>query len=53
MSAACYFYAAAAVTGGTALVRNIRPDNTQGDRKFLSVLEQLGCTVTDEAEGSV
>ena len=51
MSAACYFYAAAAVTGGTALVRNIHPDNTQGDRKFLSVLEQLGCTVTDEAEG--
>ena len=51
MSAACYFYAAAAVTGGTALVRNIHPDNTQGDRKFLAVLEQLGCTVTDEAEG--
>ena len=51
MSAACYFYAAAAVTGGTALVRDIHMDNTQGDIKFLSVLEQLGCTVTDEAEG--
>lgn len=51
MSAACYFYAAAAVTGGRALVKNVHSDNTQGDLKFLSVLEQMGCTVTEEPEG--
>lgn len=47
MSAACYFYAAAALTGGRALVKNIRRDNTQGDLKFLGVLEQMGCTVAE------
>ena len=26
-------------------------DNTQGDKKFLNVLEQLGCKVTDTAKG--
>lgn len=53
MSAACYFYGAAAITGGTALVRRVHPDNTQGDLKFLGVLEQMGCTVRDTAEGIV
>lgn len=51
MSAACYFYAAAAVTGGRALVQNVYFNNTQGDLKFLTVLEQMGCTVTEEPEG--
>lgn len=51
MSAACYFYGAAAVTGGSAVVRNVHMDNTQGDLKFLSVLEQMGCTVCDTEEG--
>ena len=51
MSAACYFYAAAAVTGGRALVKRIYSGNRQGDFRFLSVLEQMGCTVTEEKEG--
>ncbi len=53
MSAACYFYGAAAITGGKALVRHVHPDNTQGDVKFLDVLEQMGCAVTDTPEGIV
>lgn len=53
MSAACYFYAAAAVTGGHAKVYHVHSDNTQGDLKFLSVLEQLGCSITEEADGIV
>ena len=53
MSAACYFYAAAALTGGKALVYNVHSDNTQGDLKFLEVLEQLGCKVEEEKEGIV
>ncbi|MBR3770498.1 MAG: 3-phosphoshikimate 1-carboxyvinyltransferase [Lachnospiraceae bacterium] len=51
MSAACYFYAAAAMTGGKALVYNVYRDNTQGDLKFLEVLKQLGCNIKEEPEG--
>lgn len=51
MSAACYFYAAAAVTGGRALVKHVHMDNTQGDLKFLNVLMQMGCTVEDTETG--
>lgn len=51
MSAACYFYASAALTGGCALVRNVHMDNTQGDLKFLTVLERMGCCVTDTPDG--
>ncbi|MFQ9574646.1 MAG: 3-phosphoshikimate 1-carboxyvinyltransferase [Roseburia hominis] len=51
MSAACYFYAAAAVTGGRALVRHVHMDNTQGDLRFLEVLERMGCTADDTPEG--
>lgn len=53
MSAACYFYAAAAVTGGRALVKRVHMDNTQGDLRFLKVLEQMGCTVNEQEEGIV
>ena len=51
MSAACYFYGAAVITGGKAIVKNVHMDNTQGDKKFLNVLEQLGCKVTHTAKG--
>lgn len=51
MSAACYFYAAAAITGGRALVKNVHPDNTQGDFKFLEVLRQMGCTLENQTDG--
>ncbi len=43
VSAACYFYAIAAVTGGTAVVKHIRKDSLQGDMKFIGVLEEMGC----------
>ena len=44
VSAACYFYAAAAVTGGSTVVRFMKKDSLQGDMRFLDVLEQMGCT---------
>lgn len=43
VSAACYFYAMAAVTGGTAVVNHISRDSLQGDMKFIDVLETMGC----------
>ena len=51
MSAACYFYGAAAITGGKAVVPHVHMDNTQGDKKFLAVLEKLGCKVMDTEKG--
>ena len=51
MSAACYFYAAAAITGGKAMVKNVHMDNTQGDLKFLEVLKQMGAMVEETEEG--
>ncbi|MCI5730260.1 MAG: 3-phosphoshikimate 1-carboxyvinyltransferase [Eubacterium sp.] len=53
VSAACYFYAMAAVNGGSARVNNVHFDSTQGDIQFLKVLEQMGCHVRDEEAGIV
>ena len=47
VSAACYFYAAAALTGGRAFVKNVTWDCMQGDLKFIKLLEKLGCTVSE------
>ncbi|MCH5266390.1 MAG: 3-phosphoshikimate 1-carboxyvinyltransferase [Lachnospiraceae bacterium] len=51
VSAACYFYGMAAVTGGRAVVSHVHFDSTQGDIQFLRVLEQMGCEVREEPEG--
>jgi 3-phosphoshikimate 1-carboxyvinyltransferase len=51
VSAACYFYGAAAITGGTATVKHVHSDGMQGDLKFLKVLEQMGCTMQECEEG--
>lgn len=51
LSAACYFYGAAAVTGGSAKVKNVHGGSMQGDLRFLDVLEQMGCTLTEEEDG--
>ena len=45
-SSASYFWAAAAVTGGTVKTRNIfARDTRQGDMGFLDILEKMGCRV--------
>lgn len=51
VSASCYFYAAAALTGGCVTVRNVFRDSLQGDMKFLNVLNMLGCKVSDTDSG--
>ncbi len=51
VSAACYFYAAAALTGGKTVVRHVTRECMQGDLKFLDVLVQMGCTVRDTPDG--
>lgn len=51
VSAACYFYAAAALTGSSILVKNVYHTSMQGDMKFLDVLTQMGCKVSEEHFG--
>lgn len=48
-SAASYFFALAAVTGGEVTVRGLHPGSLQGDVRFVRVLERMGCeTIWDE-----
>lgn len=51
MSAACYFYAMAIILKVKSIVRGIHLDSMQGDVKFLSVLEQMGCKLEDKNLG--
>lgn len=44
-SAACYFAAAAALTGGRIELESLQSDSAQGDRRFLDLLRAMGATV--------
>lgn len=52
-SAASYFYAAGAVLGRKTRVNGASLNSIQGDKKFLSVLEKMGCTVKEENGAAV
>ncbi|MCD8158960.1 MAG: 3-phosphoshikimate 1-carboxyvinyltransferase [Clostridiales bacterium] len=51
VSAACYFYAAAAVLGITVTVKNVFFSSMQGDIGFLNVLEKMGCKISESELG--
>ena len=42
-SSASYFFATAAITGGSVTVRGMQRDMLQGDVKFVDCLQQMGC----------
>jgi 3-phosphoshikimate 1-carboxyvinyltransferase len=44
-SAASYFWAAAAITGGDVTVSGVTSNSLQGDVRFVEVLEEMGCTI--------
>ena len=44
-SAASYFFAAAAITGGEITVDGLTRDSLQGDVEFCDCLEQMGCEI--------
>src|SRR5262245_58108631 len=46
-SAASYFWAAAAITGGRVTVAGLNRKSLQGDVRFVDVLEQMGCRVEE------
>jgi 3-phosphoshikimate 1-carboxyvinyltransferase len=49
-SAASYFFALAALTGGTVIVEGLGSSSLQGDLALVDVLEYMGCTVDRAAE---
>uniref|UniRef100_A0A831X6U7 3-phosphoshikimate 1-carboxyvinyltransferase n=1 Tax=Thermorudis peleae TaxID=1382356 RepID=A0A831X6U7_9BACT len=49
-SAASYFFALAAVTGGRVRVHNLGSRSAQGDVRFVDVLERMGCQVIREPD---
>lgn len=49
-SAASYFFAAAAITGGEVTVQGLSRASLQGDVAFVDVLERMGCRVTYAAD---
>ncbi len=49
-SAASYFFAAAAVTGGEITVEGLTANALQGDVFFVKALERMGCEVTWNAD---
>jgi 3-phosphoshikimate 1-carboxyvinyltransferase len=51
-SAASYFWAAAAITGGRITVSGLNRRSLQGDVQFVDVLEQMGCRV-EECEAGI
>ena len=49
-SSASYWFAAAAVTGGTVRVTGLASPSVQGDARFLDILEAMGCSVARSAD---
>jgi 3-phosphoshikimate 1-carboxyvinyltransferase len=49
-SAASYFFAAAAITGGRVRVRDLGTRSLQGDRGIVHLLERMGCKLEETPE---
>ena len=46
---ASYFFAAAALAPGSVTVHGLDPDSPQGERRFVEILDRMGCSVQEEA----
>jgi 3-phosphoshikimate 1-carboxyvinyltransferase len=44
-SSAAYFFAAGSIGGKPVTVKNLKTDSVQGDRYFLALLSEMGCSV--------
>jgi 3-phosphoshikimate 1-carboxyvinyltransferase len=51
-SAASYFWAAAAIAGGSVRVEGLNRASLQGDVAFCDCLAQMGCEVLDDSSGT-
>ena len=50
-SSASYPFAAAAVAGGRVLVKGMRSNMVQGDSRFIDILRQMGCDISEDQGG--
>lgn len=50
-SQAAYFWGAAAISGAEIKVTGIKADSTQGDVRFVDLLQQMGCRVARDSDG--
>jgi 3-phosphoshikimate 1-carboxyvinyltransferase len=50
-SQASYFWAAAAITGSSVTVKDVSEDSSQGDIRFVDLLERMGCRITRQSRG--
>ncbi len=50
-SSASYFWASAAVTGGTVTVSNVSVKSLQGDTELVEILARMGCKVDSSSRG--
>ena len=51
LSGACYFYGMGALLRVPTVVRGVKGNSLQGDKKFLNVLQQMGCTFGENEKG--
>ena len=52
-SSASFFFLAAAICGSKVTVTGLNPDTVQGDKGFLTLLENMGCLVSYTNQGIV
>ena len=45
-SSASFFFCGAAVAGGCVTISGLDPDDSQGDKEILPILESMGCSIT-------
>jgi 3-phosphoshikimate 1-carboxyvinyltransferase len=45
-SSSSYWSALAAIAGGTVTITGLNPDSAQGDKRFLEILKDMGCSIT-------
>jgi 3-phosphoshikimate 1-carboxyvinyltransferase len=50
-SSASFFFLAAAICKSKVTVRGLRTDTKQGDKAFLTLLEKMGCRVSETSNG--
>jgi len=50
-SSATFFLCAAAVTGSRLTLAGLDRNDCQGDREVLTILERMGCSIEEEADG--
>jgi 3-phosphoshikimate 1-carboxyvinyltransferase len=49
-SSAAYFFAAGAIDDKPVTIKNLKADSVQGDRHFLNILSEMGCSVEHHKE---